>query len=195
MPYIGIKRDNHEARCDAAEDGRYLPKFDDLLRCGPYFKGSVKEDVVEFTRLCLSKFRKDFAEHRELEEMLARIHANPNMVDMRRAVSLIESKSWRYPLNPFGELVRRRFRHYLASMHDIEQMRWVALECLDRVAGGWIDAATNDYMKAALGWAVQIRNYYSVVLQDCSQMAVHVEGQERLSYILAFDRVSHDRRR
>ncbi len=195
MPYNGRKRDTFEARCNAAEDGRYLPKFADLLRCGPYFNGSVKEDAVEFTRLCLSKFRKDYPEHRELEEMLVRIHANPNMVDLRQAVSLIESKSWRYPLSPFGEVVRRRFRHYLASMRDIEQMRWVALECLNRVAGGWIDAATNDCMKAALGWAVHIRYYDHVMHQNCEQMAVDVEGEMRLSYILAFDRLPRAKRR
>lgn len=194
MPYIGIKRDNFEARCKAAELGRYLPKFEDLLRCAPYFKRSLKEDIKEFTRLSLTKFSAYYAEHHELEEMLARVGDTPNMVDMRRAVDLIESKLWRYPLNPFGESVRRRFRYYLATMRDIEQMRWVALECLNRVAGGWINAETYDYMKGALGWSMRIRYYDDVAYRNCSQNSIRVDGDTQLFYILTFIRSIDEKR-
>jgi hypothetical protein len=195
MPYMGTKKDNFEARCEAAEAGRYLPKFDDLLRCGPYFKDSLQEDIKEFTRLCLSKFNGYYVEHHRLEVILKRIHIQPNVVDLMNAIDLTERDDWPVDYCRFGTLVNRRFRYYLASMQDPEQMRWVALECLSRVAGGWINAETNDFMKSALGWATYIRHFDSVAHQNCSQMAVHIEGQERLTYILAFDRVPRERRR
>ena len=195
MPYLGTRKDNHEARCDAAEAGQYLPKFSDLLRAGPYFKDSLEEDMKEFSRLCLSKFNGYYVEHYRLERLIERIHTSPTMVDLVSAIDLTERDDWPVAYCRFGTLVNRRFRYYLASMRDVRQMRWVAIECLSRVAGRWIDAETNDYMKAALGWATFIRHFDSTAHQDCRQMAVHVEGQERLSYILAFDRVPRERRR
>lgn len=187
MPYIGIKRDKFRLRCRAALEGRYLPKFSDLLRCGPYFRDSLKEDIKEFTRLSTTKFSAHYAEHYELRELLAQVHESSFMADYQRVIELTGSKLWPQPDNPFGTLVNRRFRYYLASMRDLEQMRWVALECLNRIAGGWIDAETSDYMKAALGWATHIRYYDDPDYYACDQNIIKSDGNNRLFNIIAFD--------
>lgn len=111
------------------------------------------------------------------------------MVDLVSAISLTERDDWPVAYCRFGTLVNRRFRYYLASMRNPEQMRWVTMECLHRVAGGWMDAQTNDYMKAALGWAVHIRYYDSVAYMNCNQNSIRVDGDTQLFYILAFNKV------
>lgn len=194
MPYTGKKQDNFKARCKAAEEGRYLPKLADLLRCGPYFKDSLKEDIKEFTRLSLTKFSAEYAEHIELKELLATIYEDPFMADYRQVLTLIGSRRWRNHDNQFAIVVTQRFKYYMSSMRDLEQMRWVALECLDRVAGGWIDAKTNDYMKAALGWSVHIRYYDDIAYKNCSQNSIRVHGDTQLFYILTFNRNTDARR-
>jgi hypothetical protein len=181
MPYTGKFTDHFAIRSYDSMEDRSLIKVRDLYRLGPYRAESWRHDVVTYAQRLVHKLRDKPAPVGNLRKALHQVVLFPTrlgLIGVRLQLRLPDVK--RYISPSTWKVAVLRVNHYLATTGDEQAIELVIRECLGLAVSAQTPEIQNDYIRAAIGWAVHLNRFDWPEYSRRGQTEVWFAGDEIL---------------